>query len=381
MTKSEKTKLKVVYVMPSLDAGGAEKFLVDLIKNLDQNKFILEVILFSHAGFFIDELKDYGIPIKVIKKRYKIDILNFIRLFWKLSKSRADIIHTQLGGDVYGRLIGWMIGTKVIISTEQSMNKDESFLINLARTLTARFADRIVAISKAVKRDMIKRYRIDPRRTTIIYNGIDIAHFLRDSKTNNKFAPHYENNCLVFGGMGRLSTEKNWPTLLRAISLLKNQNVKCLIAGAGIEQDKLELLIKELNITAKVELVGLVRDVKGFLGRLSFFVLPSHWEGLGVVLLEAGISGLPVIASEIDGISEIIINNKTGLTFNPNSPADLAVKIDLLINHINSLEVMRTQENLQEHIRNNFDIKVIARQYERLYQDLYYAKIEKDLIL
>jgi glycosyltransferase involved in cell wall biosynthesis len=367
--------------MPSLDAGGAEKFLVDLIKNLDQNKFILEVILFSHAGFFIDELKDYGIPIKVIKKRYKIDILNFIRLFWKLSKSRADIIHTQLGGDVYGRLIGWMIGTKVIISTEQSMNKDESFLINLARTLTARFADRIVAISKAVKRDMIKRYRIDPRRTTIIYNGIDIAHFLRDSKTNNKFAPHYENNCLVFGGMGRLSTEKNWPTLLRAISLLKNQNVKCLIAGAGIEQDKLELLIKELNITAKVELVGLVRDVKGFLGRLSFFVLPSHWEGLGVVLLEAGISGLPVIASEIDGISEIIINNKTGLTFNPNSPADLAVKIDLLINHINSLEVMRTQENLQEHIRNNFDIKVIARQYERLYQDLYYAKIEKDLIL
>ena len=112
-------KIKIVYVMPSLDAGGAERFILDLIENLDLNLFSPTLILFDHGGFFVEELKNYNIDLIILKKKFKFDLVNFFKLCWEIKKNRPQIVHTQLGGDIYGRLAAWILRVPIIVSTDK----------------------------------------------------------------------------------------------------------------------------------------------------------------------------------------------------------------------------------------------------------------------
>jgi len=360
-------KIKILFVAPSLDAGGAEKFLLDLIANLNKQEFAIKLVLFSHAGFFVDKIAPH-VEVKIIKKRFKIDLLNFCRLYYFIKKNKPDIIHTQLGGDVYGRLIAKMIGVRTVVSTEVGINENESFPMRLIKIFAARFATRIVGVSEAVCRDVVKRYLVAAERVSVIYNGLDVARFSSVAK-KNKISEK-----IIFGGLGRLAPEKNWPTLLRAIAIMKNKNIECLIGGSGEMESELKTLVLDLGLKKQVIFLGLVSDVPAFMSRLDFFVLPSQREAFGIVLIEAGALGLPVIAAAVGGIVEVIKDNETGFLFNPRSTADLAEKLDYVVDNIASAEIKNLGLNLQNFVRDNFDIKSIAVKYENLYKELHGRK-------
>ena len=157
------------------------------------------------------------------------------------------------------------------------------------KTITAFWADKIIAISKAVKNDSLTRYRVPERKMKIIYNGLNTDNFLIDGR-------RVVGKKIIIGSIGRLSPQKNYSLLIKALANLKNNNWECQIVGEGGVRLKLEKEITELGLTGKVKLLGLKKDIKGFLFDLDLFVLPSLWEGLGIVLLEAGLAGLPVLA-------------------------------------------------------------------------------------
>ncbi|MFA4942866.1 MAG: glycosyltransferase [Patescibacteria group bacterium] len=360
---NNRQKMKIAYIVPALDAGGAERFILDLIKNLDRDSFIPTLILFSHGGFFLEEAQSLGIEIIVLKKNFLFDPINFVKLCWAVRKINPDIVHTQLGGDFYGRLAAKILGVSVIVSTEQNVQRDESWLMKNLKRWTASFANMIIAISEAVKIDVVKRYHLPENKVTLIHNGLEIEKFLVLNKKTMS-------DRVIIGSVGRLTKQKNYQLLIEALAQLKDYNWECRLAGEGELRLELEQRIKELKLTDRVKLLGLKRDVKGFLSDLDLFVLPSLWEGLGIVLLEAGLAGLPVLASRVDGICEVVKDGQTGILFNSGDKMDLVLKLKNILDNITQPGIKALGKSLQASIQERFDIRDITRQYEDLYLNL-----------
>lgn len=360
---NEKNKIKIVYILPSLDKGGAERFIVDLILNIDRQIFDPTLLLFVRGGEWTKELKTNNVPVIILTKKHKFDLINFWQIYSTLKKNQPQIVHTQQGGDIYGRLAAKLLRIPIIVSTEQNVNQDESRFITTLKKMTTRYAAKIFAISPAVKKDAINRYNIPPDKLTIIYNGLNINKFTNNSSKNNT------ENIFTFGTIGRLVPQKGQKILISAWNKLKNKDIRCLIAGVGPLQDDLNQQITSSNLSHRIKLVGPVADPAAFLKSLDAFVFPSIWEGLGIVLLEAGLIGLPIVASAVDGITEII-DDKTGWLVPAGDPDALAAKINWLADNLDSLEVKERVKTLQTKIIKNFDIKKITVDYQSWYQKL-----------
>lgn len=372
------TKIKIAYVLPTLDKGGAERMVVDLILNLNRAVFEPVLILFKRGGEWLAELAAENIPVIILEKKRKIDPLNFWRLFKALKNSKPQIIHTHLGGDLYGRLAAKLLGVPVILSTEHNINSDEKPLQNFLKRITNGLADKIVAVSEAVKKDIISRYKAPETKISVILNGVETTKFLSRAKEKDKeMAVSEKNKAIIFGTMGRLSPQKGHLTLIKAWKQLKTR-ADCLIAGSGPLAASLNEEIKKAELDDKIKLVGPVSDPAAFLNSLDAFVFPSFWEGLGIVLLEAGLVGLPIIASAVNGITEII-NEDTGWLVPAGDADALAAKIDWLAVNLNKPEVKDKSDRLRAKIIADFDIKKIAGEYQNLYRELLERKSTKQI--
>ena len=386
MKEINNSKIKITYIMPTAAAGGAERFLLDLVGNLDKNKFAPSVIFFAGGGFFLDDFKALKIPVIVLCKRFKFDPGNYWQLKKALKKLAPQIVHTQLGGDLYGRWAAKSLGIKVIISTEQNVNPQESLGARILKKYTSRLAVKIVAISQAVKNDLERRYNLPKNKITVIYNGLETKKFFvplkqivapadkSAAKSTAGMIGGKIKRPIIIGSVGRLTKQKNYALLIKALSGLRDLNFECLLAGTGELQSELAAQIERENLEDKIKLVGPIKNVKEFLMGLDLFVLPSLWEGLGIVLLEAGLVGLPVLASGVDGITEIIQDRVTGRLFDKNDAVDLQKKLVEMFKNIQSPEVKNLGVNLQKFVREKFAISKICQEYEDLYLELWKNK-------
>ena len=364
---NQASKIKIVYVVPTLDSGGAERFLVDLILNLDRDIYEATLILFKRGGLWLKELEEANVSVIILNKKYLIDFANFLSILKNLKKIKPTIVHTQLGGDLYGRLAAKILNIPVIISTEQNLNPDEKFISNAIKKITSRMASKIVAISGAVKNDLIKRYKISADKIVVIYNGLNINKFLNFNKEIKTTSS--EPRKIILGTIGRLSPQKGHSVLINALARIKDLNFEFLIVGAGPLKNSLNKQITGLGLSDKIKLIGIVEDAPAFLNSLDAFVFPSLWEGQGIVLMEAALTELPIIASDVDGIKEVL-NQEDSYLVRAGDEKDLADKISWLLNNIDSAPVKERSLRLKNEIINKFSITKTAEEYQKLYQDL-----------
>ena len=358
-------KIKIIYIIPTLDMGGAERLLVDIVKNLNQERFASKVVCLKKFGFWGIELKKLGVPLILAGRREKLGLSTFFNLVKILKSQKADIVHTHLfGADVFGIMAAKLAGVKVIVSTEHNLNYQENFFKKFIKRYTNIFADVIVAVSAAVKNYVVGSEEIKENKVEVIYNGVDIKKFLNETR-------NYKNGRedIIIGSLGRLTKQKGFDYLIEAIAAITGSGkIKCLIAGEGEKRKKLKKQIKKLNLGSRVELLGWRRDTKEFLNSLDIFVLPSRWEGFGIAILEAGLSGLPVVAAKVDGIREIIKDGEDGLLFAKGNIAGLTEKINYLVN--SPEERKRLGLALQNKVKEKFPIGKIVKKYEDLYLKL-----------
>ncbi|MFB6181789.1 MAG: glycosyltransferase [Candidatus Magasanikbacteria bacterium] len=350
---------KVVHIIPTLTYGGAEKFVVNLVNN--SHNFKHEVVIFKDEKPFASLLED-KVDLHFVEKEGKISLDLFSKLEQKLQEINPDLVHTNLfGADLWGRIAAERLDLPVI-TTEHNLNKDESWAKRIVRRVLKNYSDIYTAPSKAVQRYMNLNYGVAKENIEVISHGIELSKFLR----TEPFMYHIPLRFLI---LGRLDVQKGVDRALDAFGQLKNKEWKLDIVGEGDQFSNIKRKVKEKSLKNRVGLWDSTKDVVSEYNSHDVVVVPSRWEGFGLVALEAMASGKVVIASDVDGLSEFITNGETGFLFDQDNPIEsLKDKIEFVLeNKEKSIEVA---ENARLHAKNNFGIDQMVEKYERLYISL-----------
>jgi len=375
-------KKKIIQVIDILEQGGAQQYLLDLLRELKKD-FNFLVLAFK-GGPVQKKIKDLGIEVKILGiDSQKIGLFYFSNtkktLFWLkkyFQEYKPDIIQTHLlGADIWGR-ISAPKRAKII----QTIHSADSFRGNfLSRQgLKNMFFDKllfgrtdlIIAVSQAAGQSIL-REGFNKSKIKVIYSGINRSKFLPQDSMRQavRLAWGLSKQDLAIVSVGRLNPVKGFDILIKAFANIaaKYQNIKLYIIGGGPEEEKLKKNIRNLNLRKRVFLLGERDDVNKLLNGTDIFVLPSREESRALVLLEAATNKKAIIASNVGGIPEFIKHRKNGLLFQSLNHNDLAKKIEILIKN----QKLRTGLAEQAFINSKiYTISSMAEKYKKIYHSL-----------
>ncbi|PIS42140.1 MAG: hypothetical protein COT24_04970 [Candidatus Kerfeldbacteria bacterium CG08_land_8_20_14_0_20_40_16] len=222
---------------------------------------------------------------------------------------------------------------------------------------------KIVAISEAIRKQLIEEIKINPKRILVIYNGVNLppANF-------HDFKSRVNKKGFIVGVIARLEREKGIEYLLRAIEIVKEiiPQIKLIVVGEGSQKKNLQWLARSININNLVQFVGFQENIKGWIRNFDALVLPSaKRESFGIVLIETMANLRPVIASRIGGITEIIEDKKTGLLVEPANSEELAQAIIYLYNH--PQEVLQIIKQARVKVESSFTKEQMINAFEKLF--------------
>jgi glycosyltransferase involved in cell wall biosynthesis/SAM-dependent methyltransferase len=292
----------VVQLIPTLGMGGAERVVFSLARQLPKHDIAVLTLAHMEGGAMEKKFADEHLPYSVLTRE---GFLKRWKNFWALRRSLLDLkpawVHTHLfGSDFWGRLAAWTAGVPKIATTEHNLNSDFSFWRNASLRLTQRLADEYVAISGQVKNYLIRRIGVTEKKIRLIYNGLDLKRIIPRLNRPPQDIPK-----LIF--VGRLEEQKNPEFLLKVLANIK-QPWELSVVGSGSLELKLKNMAEELKIAPRIRFLGVRQDVPELLASHDLFLFPSLWEGFGLAVVEAAAAGLPVMASDLPVLRELLNN-------------------------------------------------------------------------
>ena len=236
---------------------------------------------------------------------------------------RADVVHTHLvHADLYGGLAAKLRGT-TLVSTKHNDDPFRTGVFRFAERGLARLADRVIAISDSLRRFTVDQVGVPAEKVETIHYGLDEPP--RAWGTNPPDA--VPASARVVLSTSRLTRQKGIDVAVEALSFLPD-DVVLVVLGEGPEREPLEELAREHVVESRVILPGRVPDVASWLRRASVYVQPARWEGFGLAVLEAMVCGVPVVATNVSSLPELVADGETGLLVPPDDPAALAGAIE-----------------------------------------------------
>ncbi len=348
----------IVHILPALPFGGAEKMVVELIRHANRDEFSFSIITLFDNNPLAAELPP-DVPVFVVPKKGKLDIGLINRIKKQLQILQPDIVHTHLfGGDVWGRLAARRLNIPVI-TTEHNINVSESWAHNLVKRVLRNKSQVHVALSQAIADFMRHTYGIT--KAEIIPTGVDLTRFA------NVTSPAFGSPLKILL-LGRLTVQKGQVIALRALSQIRHHNWRLTIAGNGEDREKIVHMTNAMALADRVRLVSATHDVPKLLSEHDMLIMPSLWEGLGIVAREAMAAGRVVIASRTGGLPEFISDEQTGYLVEPNDPTALRHAIEHVLEYPE--EALSVAAEARVHAEAAFDIRVMTRAYEQLYRTL-----------
>ncbi|WP_422927895.1 glycosyltransferase [Singulisphaera sp. PoT] len=307
--------LNVLQLIPTLDRSGAEKQMVLLAKGLPRERFRVEVATLTRLGPLEYELRAAGIPITAIGKRLKVDPPALLRLIRFLKSRRFDVVQTWIfAANTYGRIAAKAAGVPVVVTAEMAVDlwKGQG---NLAfDRYLARWTDKVVGNSHAVV-DFYREAGIPSDRLEMIFSGIEPVEppAVDPAEVRREFG--FPEGCPLLLFAGRLAPQKGVADLLSALDLLQHvrPDLRTIIVGDGPLREQLESTARAFRLGEAVRFLGHREDVPRLLAASDILVLPSLYEGLPNVVLEAMQFGKPVIATAAPGTTEVVVHDETGI--------------------------------------------------------------------
>jgi glycosyltransferase involved in cell wall biosynthesis len=356
--------IKLLHLNAGTNLGGTETMILRFLDKVDQQKFAVYVGAFFPGGEFLEEAKTRSARSVLFKITNVINIFSaFIRLSRYLKKNKIDIIHLYgFWTNIGGRIAAKLAKTPIIICGQRTEDKWRKPFHSWLDWITSRWVDLYISVFNKGKELLISRDRIPERKIVVIHNGIDLT-WVNTEKHNREQPP-------MIGMIAAQNRFKRQDLLIQAAPKILERfpQVNFVLAGNGCTMEKNIELISSLGLTSHFIVSGFVKDIRQILSNLTVFVLATNSEGLPVSILEAMAYGIPVVASRVGGISELIEDRVTGILVKSNNSNELALAIIEILE--NPVKAKWMSEAAKERVKKYFTIEQMMGQLEFIYQSL-----------
>jgi len=320
-------RARVMYLAHTLAVGGAEEMILNLVRHLPP-EFERAVMCIDQPGPIGAEIENTGTPFRSLGLRPGIlRPFDVVRLQHRIQEWQPTIVHTfLLTASLYGRFAAMLARVPIVIGTEVNVYQKKQLAHRAAEKWLMRHTDAVVASAGSVRDFYIDQIDADPEKVLVIYNAVDWSQLAATvTRAELRAELGVPADVPVAGIIARLTEQKAHGVLLDAIASRPELSALHVIAvGDGDLRDALRRRAEQLGLSQRVQFVGARRDLGNILNAVDMFVMPSLWEGLPLSLVLAMGAGLPVIASRVAGIPEVVEDGVSGVLVEPGNGAELA---------------------------------------------------------
>jgi len=359
-------QIRILRIISNLGIGGIQKQLLLLLKFINKEEIVIDICTLRRSGELESEFKKYS-KVTNLKVKNKYSIIDLFKLVKIMKKERYDIVHIHRMEDIVPLSIAASVISNIPFKVihyhfpYKWSNKRKKFIENLCLSCISS----LICVSKHVHNHTLRHFHLNPSKCKVIYNGVEI----HDKKDKQK---KYINCSFVIGIVSRIVYFKRIEDFIKSCCLLsqKWKNLKYIIVGEGEKKriNKLLALQEELGIKDRVIWEGKQKEIFKFLALMDVGVMSSEEEGLGNVVLEYMAAGLPVVATSISSIKEIVEDKKNGLLVSPRNPALLFKAIsEILINRALAKKISLNGKRTSK----KFSISNTAKQITLFYSNLF----------
>jgi len=364
----------IIFVINTLTHGGAEIQVSRLAVGLQRRGWKVAVVAMVAPDALEEELRGAGIEVYCLHMRPGVPnplaILNLARF---IRARRSQIVHSHIvHANLLARVARLVVKMPVLICTAHSF-KEGGRLHDVGYRLTDRLSDLTTSVSQAA----VDRYlRLGLARAggiRFIPNGIDVRRFQNDPSQRRRLRDELGvGDRFVWLVVARLEPDKNHANLLRAFSsaaLDHPANPVLLVVGAGRLESEVRGLVEQMQLSARVRFLGLRDDVPALMNAADALVLSSSMEGMPLVLQEASAVGLPVVATDVGGNAEVVVNGKSGLIVPSDDSAALARAMGVVMNMTPAQRDEMGRAG-RMHVETNYDIERVLDRWEAIFEEL-----------
>ena len=377
-SEAGREKTTILHMVDCLNIGGGEMQMVDLVKRIDRSRFRPIVGCLKKEGPLLSVLERSQVQVEAFpvkgKLLYPNSLKQIARLAFFIRREKVKILHTQ---DLYSHLVG--VPAAILAGVPVITNR-----LDLGHTLNRwhRWALKLLSVgitkamanSQGVQRMLVDDERMDPRKIELIYNGVDMDRFRFAAapapSPRGALLPEFRPDDRLIGTVANLWPIKGHHILLEAAVRVVAYfpKVRFVLIGMGVRQKELEARARALSIEKHVLFLGSRQDVPDILSCMEISVLPSLGEGFSNAILESMAAGLPMVATDVGGNREAIIDGETGFIVPPGDPDTLADRLIRLLEDPALGKRMGRAGRLR--IEDNFTHDRMVRETERYYDEV-----------
>lgn len=371
--------IRVLHIMSTITGGGVERRRLSLAKAFKGSNFQMKLAGTFKGGAIAEQIEENGVEI--------IEVGDFNGPFhWEkhrkiqkiIDEFQPHIIHGAVfEGVTMAAINGFIKKVPVVILEETSDPQNRSAKADFLLRIFSWSADRFIAIAPNVADYLRNTAKISPQKVITINNGVQIPRQVSEGEIQilkNQYA--ITGDDFIVGTVGRLENEvKKFTDILEAIKQLGLPRLKLLLVGGGRDEQLLKDKTRELGIEGQVIFTGYQFDTAPFYKLMNVFCIASQREGFGLVAAEAMLHHLPVIATKVGGLQNVVVDEQTGFSVPPNTPVKLAEKIHYFYHHPEAVAIMGEagyQRAMQHYTEERY-----VKEVESLYDELL---IEKRII-
>jgi len=372
--------MRIAHLIKAAQIGGAERYLLILLKHLRQRGHDVHLLLLVEKATPMDHLvtlaQQHGILVERIPIRSNMDVMVINRIRGQLRKIKPDILHTHLiHADTFGVPAGRLARVPAIITGRHNDNEfRKRSLIKAVNNMVWKRVKAGIVVSEALKQFLSEVENAPQDKLHVVNYGIEHQSMTPDEQTEARRALRNQLNLsedtVLLGMACRLIEQKGVTYALQAMKQLVNDYPDChlVIAGDGELREDLMIESSQMGLDKRVQFIGWQNDVPMMLAGLDIFLMPSLWEGFGLVMLEAMSKRLPVVGSHVSAIPEVVSHGETGILVPPKNPEALADALRILLDD----RPLRTHMGLvgEDRLEQHFTAKHMTDKTLNIYQSV-----------
>jgi Glycosyltransferase len=373
--------IKIIHVVHSLEPGGLENGVVNLLNRLESKQFDHTLCCLARGGDFTRRLT--GTNVKIVElgcgsTGFRFPLMKLGKFFRSL---KADVVHTRGWGTIDAVFAALLARVPVVIHSEHGREwadaEGRNWKRNQIRRAIGLMANRYVVVCAYFDRWLRETCKVPADKIVHIPNGVDTHKFFPLPAVGAAYSVSglrerlgLPADGILIGSVGRLDLVKDYPTLLKAFAALRSElpNLRLAIAGDGPQCFELRALAENLGISSRVSWLGLRSDTPELFRAFDIFVQPSLFEGMSNTILEAMATGLPVVATDAGGNSELVVDRVNGRLF---PVGDVVALCEILRGYILD-PILRDTHARESRNRafQQFELSLMTGRYKLLYEEL-----------